>query len=231
MKLLLLAACCAAVFPGAAVASSAIPLPVCASHLAESPIGGVMTQDQIDANNSCIMTLQQDTAIAEAAAKIEDANRRAAGKPDKPENPLRAYSSPASPVIVTPQPSPPPLPPHREEKTAAHSETAPLSTPATPVMQSPPLPVVDGIMWDGSTYTAILMFPDGSSMEVKRGTTLPDGSTIAIVAQSGVYTENNNIIRPLRSASGKVPVPPPPTMATAKKMTGPPVSPPATAAQ
>ncbi|QBL95688.1 hypothetical protein KSAC_35090 (plasmid) [Komagataeibacter saccharivorans] len=62
-------------------------------------------------------------------------------------------------------------------------------------------------MWDGATYSADLIFPDGGSMEVRRGTTLPDGSSVVIVSQGGVYTQADGAIRPLRFESGETPAP------------------------
>lgn len=205
MKLSLIAACCAAVFPGVAFAA-AIPLPACALHLAEPPVGGVLTQQQIDTNNSCILTLQQDAAVAETAARIEDNNRRASGKPDRADNALRGYSSATPPVMMG---APPVIttPPQDAKPAVPHSEpTTPSTTASTPAASASP-PVVDGIMWDGATYSAIIRFPDGSSMEVRRGTTLPDGATVAIVSRAGVYVDNSGTIRPLRTAGGDIPAP------------------------
>lgn len=209
MRTFLLAACCVAGIPGVAFAAD-IPLPACALHLAESPVGGVLTQAQIDTNNSCITTLQQETAVAETVAKIEEANRRGSGKSDRMDAALRGAPSPAGAIMLG---SPPALPvPSHVETPGTHPNPPSSPAPATPASAAAipppaPPPVVDGIMWDGSAYTAILGFPDGSSMEVRRGTTLPDGATVAIVSQSGVYTESNHTIRPLRSAGSETSTP------------------------
>ncbi|WP_225063068.1 type IV pilus biogenesis protein PilP [Komagataeibacter rhaeticus] len=202
MKRTLLAASMMAALPATCPAAD-IPLPSCALHLAQPPVGGVLTEEQIDTNNACILTMQQETSVAEAAAKIEEANRRASGKQEKASvaAPV-AYPAVASRVMAPPQPA---MPQHHMD--APTPQAAKAATPVAAPPPPPQPPVVTGIMWDGATYSADLIFPDGGSMEVRRGTTLPDGSSVVIVSQGGVYTQADGTIRPLRFESGETPAP------------------------
>lgn len=204
MNRLLLVATLMAAIPVTCRAAD-IPLPACALHLAQPPVGGVLTEEQIDTNNACILTMQQETSVAEAAAKIEDANRRASGKQEKlPTATPVGYPAVASRVMAPPQPA---MPQHHADVPAAQAVKPATPSPVVAPPPPPEPPVVTGIMWDGATYSADLIFPDGGSMEVRRGTTLPDGSSVVIVSQGGVYTQADGAIRPLRFESGEAPAP------------------------
>lgn len=158
--------------------------PDCAQHLQEPGADGRLSQEQLDANNACLNIVETQKKISEGLAAIADNERRT-------KNGGAAYQAPAV----------------RNDSASAHMpfpQQRPLAMPRPDMApsgekaeSSGPKASVDGVMWEGgNVITGFIRLPDGQSLEAMKGTTLPDGSVVTTITQSGtviVTRDANNI--------------------------------------
>ena len=156
--------------------------PDCAQHLQEPGADGRLSQEQLDANNACLNIVETQKKISEGLAAIADNERRT-------KNGGAAYQAPAV----------------RNDSASAHMpfpQQRPLAMPRPDMApsgekaeSSGPKASVDGVMWEGgNVITGFIRLPDGQSLEAMKGTTLPDGSVVTTITQSGtvIVTRDGN---------------------------------------
>lgn len=154
--------------------------PDCTQHLQEPGADGRLSQEQIDANNACLAIVETQKKISEGLAAIADNERRT-------KNGGAAYQAPAV----------------RNEASSAHMpfpQQHPVAMPRPDMMPSQektedpsPKASVDGVLWEGgNVITGMIRLPDGQSLEAMKGTTLPDGSVVTTITQSGTVIVTRN---------------------------------------
>lgn len=170
---------CFAIFmlPSAAHATNAD----CADKLVTPAPGEALSTTALVSNNACLTYLSQAAKAAELKANISDSDRRASGEKagqaaGKGGNSGTWFDSTAWPT---------PVPQTKEDDT---------------------LPEFDTVFIDRKSASATLVFADGSSMDVERGTPLPDGSSVYSISRvhgnvSVVIKTKAGDFKPLRSAS------------------------------
>lgn len=147
--------------------------PDCTQHLQEPGADGRLSQEQLDANNACLAIVETQKKISEGLAAIADNERRT-------KSGGAAYLAPAM----------------RNDSSSTHmpfSQQHPLAMPRPDMVSSgektenpAPKASVDGVLWEGgNVITGIIRLPDGQSLEAMKGTTLPDGSVVTTITQSG----------------------------------------------
>ena len=166
----LIAAAVAFTLPGLAQAATLD----CAKHLNEPAAGEVLSMAQIDQNNACLTYLQQAKAASDLTTAIAANERKQNEKQVQGQAPRAALDT---------QLAPPLSPPPREGSNDDHPLPKSLPKP----------PTYDALLVDPYNHTAsaILRFADGSTSEVSKGVTLPDGSIVLAVTSSGVQISSN----------------------------------------
>lgn len=154
--------------------------PDCTQHLQEPGADGRLSQEQIDANNACVTIVETQKKISEGLAAIADNERRT-------KNGGAAYQAPAvrneasSARMPFPQQRPVAMP--RPDMMPSQEKTEDPSPKAS----------VDGVLWEGgNVITGMIRLPDGQSLEAMKGTTLPDGSVVTTITQSGTVIVTRN---------------------------------------
>ncbi|MBS1057435.1 type IV pilus biogenesis protein PilP [Gluconobacter kondonii] len=157
----------------------------CAKHLNEPAAGEVLSMAQIDQNNACLTYLQQAKAASDLTTAIAANERKQNEK--QGQAPRAALDTMQGPPL-----SPPPREAPNEDHPIPRSVTKP--------------PTYDALLVDPYNHTAsaILRFADGSTSEVSKGVTLPDGSVVLAVTSSGVQISSNGI-RSRLNATGSQP--------------------------
>lgn len=155
--------------------------PECAQHLQEPGIGGRLSQEQIDANNACLSIVDTQKKISEGLATIADNERRSKG------GATFTTSSTRNDLATARVPFP------QQPMTQLH----PLQQNMPPALEKPddsgPTATVDGVLWEGGTViTGLIHLQDGQSLEAMKGTTLPDGSVVSAITQSGTVIVTRN---------------------------------------
>lgn len=147
--------------------------PDCTQHLQEPGANGRLSQEQLDANNACLAIVETQKKISEALAAIADNERRT-------KSGGAAYQAPA--LFNEASPSHMPFPQQRPV-----TMPPPDMVPSQKKTEDPtPKASVDGVLWEGgNVITGMIRLPDGQSLEVMKGTTLPDGSVVTTITQSG----------------------------------------------
>jgi len=159
-------------------------IPACALHLAQPAPGAQLTPAQIAANQSCIAELHQEDAAAGLVEKIwENDKKMLAPEPGTPAAAARAPQAPALPA--------PPI----AALTTGDPRTAPPHGMARVAL----------IMTDGAQVEASLTMPEGGTMDVTKGTTLPDGSVVAEIRPNAVYVRREGHMQRLELDDGSAP--------------------------
>lgn len=178
------------------VAQAAIPQ--CATHLQEPGADGIFTPQQLAMNAACIQALADFQKVAEAKAKIEDVEHRK----DKNNDIASARSAPVIPNYPGVALPPAMLPPVQRSTEARPADTSPPK--AQPA--APKLPVIVMILSDEKERpTATLRMPDGNSIEVTRGSLLPDGASVAAIEGNAVYVRRGHTLSRLAMDGGQGP--------------------------
>jgi len=172
------------------VQRAAAAIPQCASHLQEPGIDGVLSAQQLAMNAACLQALNDFQKAAEAKAKIEEveSHKERGGSPVSTSilpPILPGYPGVAMPPVLAPKPL--------------------QTTPQTAEKPSPPrLPVIVMILSDAKDRpTATLRLPEGGSVDVTRGSLLPDGTSVAAIDGDAVYVRRGHTLVRLPMDNGQ----------------------------
>nr|WP_230975825.1 type IV pilus biogenesis protein PilP [Acetobacter garciniae] len=131
--------------------------------------GKTLPPDVLDSNNACIAFLHQAADAAELKAKIAEDDKRATG--GKPKTQGGDASAPWF---------------DSAKWEAAMTRLQQAQDQARQSARNDSLPRWDSIFVDRGSASAILVFPDGTTQTVSKGTVLPDGSTVSSIRKSTV---------------------------------------------
>ncbi|MFC0512075.1 MULTISPECIES: type IV pilus biogenesis protein PilP [Asaia] len=147
-------------------------------------------------NAACIQALADFQKVAEAKAKIEDVEHRKDKTGDTPAARVPPVI-PGYPGIS--------LPPELLSPTPHPAEMQPgEAKPSKTQTDEPRLPVIVMILSDEKERpTATLRMPDGNTIEVTRGSLLPDGSSVATIEGSAVYIRRGHTLARLPMDGGQ----------------------------
>lgn len=148
----------------------------CADRLIAPLPGKTLPPDVLDSNNACIAFLHQAADAAELKAKIAEDDKRATGGKTKAQG-----TDASAPWFDS------------AKWEALVNRLQQVQDQARQRAQDN-LPRTDSVFIDRGTASAVLVFPDGSSQTVSRGTELGDGSTVSSIRSSAVT---------IRTASGE----------------------------
>lgn len=183
----LILGCASAVLLGPVMPARA-EVPDCAYHLERAAPGQVLTAEQIDANNTCLQELQQESAATDLRARIADAERKMRGKSEA------SAVTPSPTAGNLPLPGFPTVLPPSTPVPSAHS-----SAPQLPAWLPPRIVMIAS---DRGKMTATLKMPDGSVYDAVKGTALPDGSTVTAIRAESVYIRHDKETVPLANDDG-----------------------------
>ena len=177
MRYTLLPTCALLLLPVGTIAA----VPECALKLQEPPVGGIMTPQQIDANNACQIAVQQASIVADAVSHIHLSEERSVKNTINKVTDLKALHN---------QPHQHEPPPPSAEQSAGKDLPGINKT----------LPTVDAVSMDAGKAIAYLRYPQGGSIEASRGTRLNDGSTVEFISMQAVYIKQDNTLKQLSTS-------------------------------